>query len=188
MVSTNDGSNKSDEGERPPLPPRPRNLGLFGEDQRVSNKTLQIPISSKGPQVQSNATTAISLTDIQTQSYGDGLRETYASSTRLTPSRKSFGFKSPKGKRRSCAGSEADDSASVKSYGPTLEGVDVESLLGDVLGSNQVSPAWQLLSNQVEKLNPFDLMPYDEEEPTADFSRDFDELGALAPNGENEGM
>ena len=54
--------------------------------------------------------------------------------------------------------------------------------------NGQQSPAWRLLSSQAERDNPFDLLPYYNEEPTADFSREFDELDELEPGGENEGI
>ena len=74
------------------------------------------------------------------------------------------------------------------SYAPTIgTSGDAESLLGDVLGVGQQSPAWRLLSSQTEKADPFSFLPFEDEEPTADFSREFDELGELDAQGDNEG-
>lgn len=172
----------------PPLPPRPINLNLLGERNSSVGSSLQVPKRSIRPQLQSQATIAVSRTDIHTQSYPDGSRETYAGSNHSTPSRKSSrhggSFRRSKGQ----GGSEVDDSASVMSYAPTIgTSADAESLLGDVLGVGQQSPAWRLLSSQTEKADPFSFLPFVDEEPTADFSREFDELGELDEQGDNEG-
>ncbi|MCJ1430801.1 Vacuolar fusion protein mon1 [Xylographa pallens] len=182
--ATLDGRSATYEEERPPLPPRPTNLGLLGQNTKGS--TLQIPKRSARPQLQSYATTAISRTDIETLSFPDGSRETYANSIKSTPSGKSFRFDSPIGHLRSRNNtSDGDESASLKSSAPTTGG-EVESLLGDIIGAGQQSPAWRLLSGHTERSNPFDLLPYDDEEPKADFSREFDELDELDASGDNE--
>ena len=174
----------------PPLPPRPRNLSLLGERNNTPGNSLQVPKRSLRPQLQSQATTALSRTDIHTQSHPNGSRDIYANSTSPTPSRISSRFDSPGGRLKGLNGSEGDDSASIISYAPTMGTVgDAESLLGDVLGgAEQQSPAWRLLSSQTEKANPFNFLPFDDDEPTADFSREFDELGGLDAQGDNEGM
>ncbi|MCJ1250741.1 Vacuolar fusion protein mon1 [Trapelia coarctata] len=183
---TNDaGSIASFREERPPLPLRPPNTDLLALGHATLSSSLRAPKRSTRPQLQSQATTAISCTDIQTQSYPDGSRETYANSTRSTPSGKSFRFDSPIGQLRGQYASEGDDSASLRSYAPTAGG-DVESLLGEVVGTGQQSPAWRLLSSHVEREDPFEYLHYDGEEPTADFSREFDELGELDQAGGNE--
>ena len=177
-------STTTDDGPRPPLPPRPVNLDLLGERPKTPAGSLQRPKSSARPNLQATATTGLSLTDIHTQSYPDGSRETSESkSSQRSP--KDFGsirrFKNR-------YGNEGDESASVRSYAPTLEaGGDVESLLGEVLGASSASPAWGLLSTQGERLDPFDLVSYGDDELTADFNREFDELGGLDPEDNNEG-
>ena len=180
--ATLDGRSARYEEERPPLPPRPTNLDLLG--QNIKGSTLQIPKRPARPQLQSYATTAVSRTDIETLSFPDGSRETYANSIK---SGKSFRFDSPIGHLRSRNNtSDGDDSASLKSSAPTTGG-EVESLLGDIIGAGQQSPAWRLLSGHTERSDPFDLLPYDDEEPKADFSREFDELDELDSSGDNEG-
>ena len=179
-------STVSEREDRPPLPPRPSNLDLLTQIS-TPGSSLRIPKRSTRPQLQSQATIGISRTDIQTQSFPDGSRETYAHSTKSTPSGKSFRFDSPIGHLSGINISEGDDSTSLRSYLPTTGG-DVESLLGDVTVNGQQSPAWRLLSSQAERDNPFDLLPYYNEQPTADFSREFDELDELEPGGENEGI
>jgi len=181
------GSTMSEQEERPPLPPRPPTIDLLASGHAIPSSSLRVPKRSTRPQLQSQATTAISRTDIQTQSYPGGSRETYANSTKSTASGKSFRFDSPIGQLWGQHTSEGDDSASLRSYAPTAGG-DVESLLGDVVGAGQQSPAWRLLSGHVEQADPCDCLPYDCEEPSADFSREFDELEGLDPEGDNEGM
>ena len=179
-------STVSEREDKPPLPPRPSNLDFLTQIS-TPGSSLRVPKRSVRPQLQSQATTGVSRTDIQTQSFPDGSRETYAHSTKSTPSGKSFRFDSPIGQLTGINISEGDDSTSLRSYLPVAGG-DVESLLGDVIVNGQQSPAWRLLSSQVERDNPFDLLPCNNEEPTADFSREFDELGELHPAGDNEGI
>ena len=172
---------------RPPLPPRPTNLSLLQEGKHNPGDSLQLPKRSARPQLQSTATTAISRTDIHTQSYQDGSRATTASDAQTTrPSKHLGGFSSIR--RFKNFGSSEADSASVKSCAPTLEaGGDVESLLGEVLGSSQESPAWKLLSAQIEAQDPFDSISNFDDGVSADFYREFDAIGEVDPDGENEG-
>lgn len=171
-----------DEELRPPLPPRPSNI------QFTPPGSLQRPKKATRPTLISQATTAISRTDIHSQSYQDGSRETYATSTDTTPSKgspRNFGrirrFKAH-------TGSEGDDSGSARSYLPTLEATeDVESLLGEVLSAGQESPAWKLQTGQ-ELDNPYDSIDFEDDGVTAEFCHEFDDVGELDPTGSNEGI
>lgn len=173
----------SDEGPPPPLPPRPGNIDLLHP-----GGSLQRPGRQSRPNLQSTATTALSLTDIHTQSYEDGSRETFAASAESNSFGKSIGgFGSIRRfKGRNC--SEADDSTSVRTYAPTLgaDG-DVESLLGEILGPSQRSPAWKLLRSQTERPDPFDSLSFENGAPATSFDLEFDEVGELDPAGKNEG-
>ena len=176
------------EERRPPLPPRPTNLSLLREGKHsvrsASNTSGQSPISS----LQSTATTAISRTDIQTQSYQDGFRETIASSAPTTPPSKAPSGLGSIRRFKGFGSSEAGDSASIKSYAPTSEvGGDVESLLGGILGDSQDTSAWKTLNFENEAFNHFDSLPYQNDELTADFYREFDEIPEVDPSGGNEG-
>ena len=187
-TSVNVTSRSDEESSRPTLPPRPRKVSLLNE-HKTSGSSLQVPKRSMRPQLPSQATTALSLTDIHTQSFPDGSRETYANSTRSTPSGGSFKIESPAGRHRGRYESEGDESASIISYAPTVGTVgDAESLLGDILGVGQQSPAWRLMSSQTEKADPFSFLSFRNEEPTADFNREFDELDGLDAQGDNEGI
>ena len=185
IVNVTTGSDE--ESSRPILPPRPRKVSLLGE-HRAPESSLQVPKRSMRPHLPSQATTALSLTDIHTQSFPDGSRETYANSTRSTPSGGSLKIESPAGRHKGRYESEGDESASIISYAPTVETVgDAESLLGDILGVGQQSPAWRLMSSQTEKADPFSFLSFQNEEPKADFNREFDELDGLDAQGDNEG-
>ncbi len=175
------------EERRPPLPPRATNINLLQEGKYSPGNSLHIPKRSARPHLQSVATTALSRTDIDTQSYQDGSRETTASSQQTTPPSKSIGFGSIR-KFRGFGSSEGGDSTSVKSYAPTLEaGGDVESLLGEVLGGSQESPAWRMLTGHTEASYPFDSTSYEGDETTADFYREFDEIQGVDSESDNQG-
>lgn len=176
------------EGEPPPLPPRPIHLDVNEARPPTSLGSLSRPKKSSSPHLQSTPTTAVSLTDIHTQSFQDGSRETYASPSDRAQHRQLSGRQSSSGRLRSRNGSEGDESESLRSYAPNGEARgDVESLLGEVLGQGEESPVWKLLSSHVEGINPFDLLAQDDGEATADFNHEFDELDEINEDGENEG-
>ena len=186
-IADSETSTITDDGPRPTLPPRPKNIDLLSGRTNAYGDTLQIPKQRLRPTLQSHATTAVSLTDIHTHALPDGVRETYANTSRSSPSGKSIRFDSSGGRLRSYADSEAGDSASIRSFAPTIRtNADGESILGDFSAVGAQSPAWKLLSSQVEKSNPFEFLPMGIEEPTADFNREFDEIPALDSSGDNE--
>ena len=173
----------SDEGTPPPLPPRPGNLDLLHP-----GGSLKRPTRQPRPTLQSTPTTALSLTDIHTQSYQDGSRENFAASTESASSCKSIrGLGSIRRfKGKNC--SEEGDSTSVRSYAPTLgaDG-DVESLLGQILGPSHQSPGWKHLRSQAERPDPFESLSFENGTTATDFDMEFDEVGELDPEGKNEG-
>lgn len=172
---------------RPPLPPRPANVNLLRDGSYSPGSSLQRSRKTSRPHLQSTATTALSRTDIHTQSYQDGSRETFAASAQTTPPSKAIAAFGSIRRIKGVTESEGGDSASVRSYAPTLEtGGDVESLLGEVVGVSQESPAWKL-STQNEAPDTFDSAIYEDDEATVDFYREFDEISAVAADGENEG-
>lgn len=180
-------SSKIEQEYRPPLPPRPTNVNLLREGSYSPGNSLQRSGKNSRPNLQSTATTALSRTDIHTQSYQDGTRETFAASAQTTPPTKAIAAFGSIRKIKGITDSEGGDSASVRSYAPTLEtGGDTESLLGDVLGVSQESPAWRLHA-QNEALDPFDSPIYEDDEASVEFYREFDEISAVAADGENEG-
>ena len=179
----------SEEEQPPPLPPRPGNA--YSTERRPSNflGSLQRPSKSSRPQLQSRSTIAVSLTDIHAQSFQDGSPETYASVSKKTHHQRSPGIKHSFERHQNHNGSDADESGSLKSYVPTIEASgDVESLLGDVLGSGEESPAWKLSGGHDEISDPFDLPEEDEAETGFDFASEFNELDAVNESGDNEGI
>lgn len=179
---------ETEQDYRPPLPPRPTNPNLLREGSHSPGSSLQRPGKTSRPHLQSTATTALSRTDINTQSYQDGSRETFAASAHTTPPSKAVAAFGSIRRIKGLGESEGGDSASVRSYAPTLEtGGDVESLLGEVVGASRESPAWKLHSPQNESQDPFDSVTYEDGEVTPDFYREFDEISAVAADGENEG-
>lgn len=173
---------------RPQLPPRPTNVKLLTEGSYSPGNSLQRLGKASRPTLQSTATTALSRIDNHTQSYQDGSQGTFAASAQTTPSSKAVAaFGSIRG-IKGVSDSEGGDSSSIRSYAPTLEaGGDVESLLGEVLGVSHESPAWRLHSTQNEVLDPFDSVSYEDDELDVEFYREFDEISAVAADGENEG-
>ncbi|OMP86051.1 Vacuolar fusion protein MON1 [Diplodia seriata] len=166
----------SRESTPPPLPPRPRNLAA-----KASTDSFRFSASANGsprPQLQSKATTALSIHDVQ--SYSDTLRDVIAS-----PASRRFSFNSPR-VGPSASASEAGDATSVKSYVPTLEtGVDVESMLGEVIPEHE-SSVWRSLGGAFPNVdNEAALFPDDASFRMA-FEREFDELEEFRADGSNE--
>ncbi|KAJ5237343.1 hypothetical protein N7489_007434 [Penicillium chrysogenum] len=116
-IPDHDGRSDSSEGERPPLPPRPNTLSLLS-DETGSRTALQ-----------AEATTAISRTDIETQS------PEAADSAYSTLAVRGLG-QGPKARASlsqlaSPRGSEAGDSASIRSSIPNGDPGEVEALFMD---------------------------------------------------------
>ena len=157
------------------LPPRINDSKDSHQTAHLPCSTLRLPKSPR-PQLQSAATTAVSLTDIHTHSYQDGSRETFAAQAKPTPPSqflKSFGSI----RRLKGTGGSETDTASIRSCAPTLgPGGDVESLLGNVLGVPQESPAWTRLGKQTERLDPFDSSFYKANDDLSSFEEEFDDL------------
>ncbi|KAH0565126.1 hypothetical protein GP486_001477 [Trichoglossum hirsutum] len=162
----------------PPLPPRPQ---ISREQPSASSTSLYHPAASM-PSLQSKATTALSLTDIHTQSFPDGSRGTYAT----PPARPITGYNadvSPAGYRSGVStsrnASEYGDTASVRSSVPTLPGGgDVESLIGEVLDSGQET-SWRLLNSQIESENQLSQLLEKETEFEVKFVEEFNEIEDL---------
>ena len=176
----------SDEGARPPLPPRPRNPELL-----QSRGTLGGSTRLSRPNLQAVATTAISCTDVHTQSFQDGHRERFVGPTESTSFGKSLRGVGSLRRFKGWTSGENDDSASVRSSAPTVGGGgggEVESLLGEVLESSRETPSWKLLSARAEASDPFDLVTYEEDPALKNFELEFDELPELDAQGNNEGL
>ncbi|KAF1988394.1 DUF254-domain-containing protein [Aulographum hederae CBS 113979] len=170
----------SREGTPPPLPPRPKTIHPKSPEAQAGFSSLRVPGGSSRPSLQAQATTALSVGDIHTQS---GAHAPRPSSSRQV-SFAGFGF------MRKHRGSDAGDSISIRStgsYAPTLEtGGEVESIVGDVLAGAD-NPAWKLLTPHLDGAGNFaeTLFPEDSAFEYA-FMTEFDELDAIDPDGSNE--
>ena len=178
--SVTDGDHQAEE-QRPPLPPRPSLLQTSGRPAT--------PLSTnKRPTLQSKPTTAISSVDIQTLSFPDGSRGTFSTPGGRSVSESVSGLsggQSTPSRKASRNGSEFDDSASLKSYAPTLRANgDLASLLDE--GLNSQSPAWKLLSTQADTVDPFETIEL-ENTSLVNFDQEFDEVEGVDSKGGNEG-
>ena len=164
----NDELSESSEGERPPLPPRPNTLNLLN-DEPSSRATLQ-----------SEATTAISRTDIETQSpeTSGSAYSTFAARglSRGPKARASLSqLASPRG-------SEAGDSASIRSSIPIADAGDVEALFLDFATTG---PGGQ--ERNATGLLDFPEFAADDIDDDGILS-EFEAIGELNEEGDNEGM
>jgi hypothetical protein len=175
---------ESREGTPPPLPPRPTLLQTPNQRPHTSAGQLRPPRSSSRsrsasrPRLQSKATTAVSLAGVHSQSHGG--EESYPA----TPTSRQISFA---GLRigHSRHGSDAEDTASIMSYAPTLEaGVEVESMMGDVL-QDRNTPGWTPITPRKD-LSEESLFPPDPDFEEA-FEHEFDELDDITSDGLNEG-
>lgn len=170
--SLHDGASiESQEGERPPLPPRPPTHG---------SKT------PTRPPLRSTATTALSLTDIQGHSVPETIRGTPGHSKAPTPSRSSVSYGSPRTHlNRSRAGSDGD-SSSVRSFlVNALPSADVGALLEEALATDAYS-TWTATGSGTPL--PQTAMPsFSLEEPLGNFDTEFEDIGELdADNGNGD--
>ncbi|KAL8938922.1 MAG: hypothetical protein Q9216_003642, partial [Gyalolechia sp. 2 TL-2023] len=161
----------------PPLPPRPTRLESYRKPSSL------VPQSSTRPSLQSTATTAISRPDIHIQTPYDRSGERHEATKQPTPPTKP---RAGWGSIRRLKIQDGDESASIRSFAPTIEtGGDVESLLGDVTG-HENSSSWNILSGQLEETGLEQPDASQEEEVLYDFDREFEELDLLASGADNE--
>ncbi|KAJ5940200.1 hypothetical protein N7516_000368 [Penicillium verrucosum] len=165
-IPDDDARSVSSEGERPPLPPRPNTLNLLNDET--------------GPRValQAEATTAISRTDIETQ-YPE-----VAKSPCSTLSVRNLA-KGPKARASlsqlaSPRGSEAGDSASIRSSIPNGDSGDVEALFMDFAAT---APGSQ--SQGATGLLDFPEFAADDIDDDGILS-EFEAVGELNEGGDNE--
>ncbi|KAI9732793.1 MAG: Vacuolar fusion protein mon1 [Cirrosporium novae-zelandiae] len=169
----------------PPLPPRPTAPSSPESRPTTSLGNLRIPKTSRH-QLLPQPTTAIQLTDIQTQGFRDGARETFASPAPDTQSVKHAASLSNLSHAESHK-SDAGDTNSVLSYAATQDGDgDLEGILGDILSTGQGSPAANLFGSRLERAH-LDEMSNITSETLDDFEQEFEELDDLDHDRANEG-
>ena len=184
-----DSLSELDSVPKPSLPPRKATLELMNSSQMSPTQSLRVPRKASRPQLQSTATTALSLADVEAHLRSDGSPRTPAQSLHSMSSRRSLRPETPSRRDRSYTTSEADETMSIRSFVPTAGGsADAESILGDLFLTDQRSPGWKFLNEQGEKQRDVDVVPFDTGEPTADFNREFDEIPDVDPDNSNEGL
>ncbi|KAF2723391.1 DUF254-domain-containing protein [Polychaeton citri CBS 116435] len=169
----------------PPLPPRPQSKEIFGDHLSPSSGsgTLRLASKSSRPSLLSQATTAVSRTDVHTRAPLD------TESTKSSPPSHAASIR-PGGNYLSQLFpqlGEVDDTASVKSFKPGLEpALDGESLFGEVNGSdnndNKLTNAWQKLNSQLEHDDSLELVLLDDDMNSLQLQ---DELEGLEPTIED---
>nr|POE48644.1 vacuolar fusion protein mon1 [Quercus suber] len=161
----------------PPLPPRPA-LNLTFPSNAGS---LRLSSRTSRPQLQSQATTAVSLADARGQGGGEHAGAQPSFESRTVSRRPSVQHISRVTTRSS---SVADESAGRRSYAPTLNAkVDYESDFGDGLIDSQ-NQAWKSLSAHTDIDNPFDKDFLEEDPIGLQLEREFDEIDTGTPDEE----
>jgi hypothetical protein len=158
----------------PPLPPRPATNLL---DDRPSAGSLRLPKRISRPQLQSQATTALSLADVQIHTRGDITSLTSSPASRAVSRRQSLSRLG-----RGLTRNGTDDSISIRSSAPTLDvPYDKVSLLGD-----EVSLAWKALSVQFEQEDPIDVDALDPDPVDEQITHEFDAIESREADGLND--
>lgn len=163
----------------PPLPPRPKMMLANAS----SAGSLRLSSRTSRPQLQSTATTALSLADVHSQTRGESTGAQSSSASRAVSRKRSVQHFNYLASR---SNSVTDDSASLKSYTPTLDArLDGESMLGDVISEDK-SRDWKALNAQVERSNPFDLDPRENDYISTQMGHEFDDIDARDPDGSGD--
>jgi hypothetical protein len=159
IITSQENGQESPREERPPLPPRPGELGLLSSRTPATQGTNAKLRGS----LLSHATTAVSMTDVNTYTRGDGLRDTHTSMPKRVPTSPSvhrFGSA-----RNSDAG---EDASSIRSFMPNAQmSDDMVSLFGDGV---QSTPATGIPSLEDREVHHID------HEVDIDFEREFAEV------------
>lgn len=161
--------NQTDNTEqgRPPLPPRPETIDLLNEGNTFRTSTTR-------PNLQSQATTALSLTDITGQTNADGRDGFVAGFGRTLLG--GLRAKASLSQLNSARGSEAGDTASVISYAPNSE--QDESLFGEFANES---------IGDSEKIEILGQDEYPQDGTAHEFVEEFEPIGELDEDGQNEG-
>lgn len=166
-------SSPSREGTPPPLPPRPQ---FLSPRPSTSHSIHRAP---SRPQLVAQATTQLSLST--GQAFGEA-GEDLPTSTQ--PSHPSVSLPSR-------SASDADDNASVRSFMPADAVGDGESILGEVMGSQEKSTTEKLLlrslGHRFVEAEAQSIFPPDPWFESA-FAHEFDEIEDMKADGSNEGQ
>lgn len=171
-------SSPSREGTPPPLPPRPQ-LGIPAFSSRPTS-SHSIARAPSRPQLVSKATTQLSVTN--TQAFGNDSLDDSASQASSKPRHVLPNLPSN-------TTSDADDSASVKSFTPTIAGG--ESIIGEIMGvtekSKQEETLLRSMGHRFEHADSQNMFPPDPDFESS-FDREFEDVDDMAADGSNEGQ
>ncbi|KAK9571084.1 Vacuolar fusion protein mon1 [Aspergillus fumigatus] len=166
-----DDSSARLEERPPPLPPRPNTLSLLDEGFISPRSTRQSSSSS----LQAKATTAVSIPDISLLQLNDGGKENH-------PTRGPFGSLRAKAsltQLTASKGSDAGDSASIRSTAPNTELGEAENVFSDFLAQESGD-----VQQDSSGLLQFPEFRTDDVED--DFTSEFEPIGELDDDGRNE--
>lgn len=165
---------------RPPLPPRP---SIVEREQTSGAGSLRLSKRAARPQLQSQATTALSLADVHTGNRSESGDAQSSPASRAVSRKPSFAQSTL---HTSTATSEFDDSASVKSIVPTAETrLDGEGTLGELV-EGAATPAFKALSAQIERSNPFDSVLAEDDVLSVQMQTEMQDIGSIDETGSNE--
>ncbi|EAS35704.2 vacuolar fusion protein MON1 [Coccidioides immitis RS] len=157
----------------PPLPSRPTTRSATGRSKAAPDTVLSIRHASKNV-LQSKPTTAVSLQDINSQTFQEGSNDIYSLLGARSGNEEAIKSKCSLSRPGSGKESDAADSASIKSVIPG-EGTPVEvgSIFGDFTGAGQPQPLWDTKRKQV---NIFDRSEpgLEDDDLSLDFESEFD--------------
>ena len=174
----------SPETAPPPLPPRLKSNNTHDEAVSLSPGSPRLVRLASKQNLQPKATTSLSLADISTHILPNGSRETHSSTLEKTTALQDVMSKPSFSRMASRRGSEA---ASIRSYVPNASNAgEVESIFGDFPGMDNERTGWN--SAIADNFDSFDLAEFQDEDTDIDFSNEFEPIGELDSDGENEGV
>ncbi|KAK3706814.1 Vacuolar fusion protein mon1 [Vermiconidia calcicola] len=151
--------------------------------QTTGAGSLRLSKQASRPQLQSRATTALSLADVhRNPNWLDPNSLQSSPASRAVSRKQSFTHLG----RLAGNASDADDSASLRSFAPTLDArLDGESMLGDLPG-HHATPAWKALSASIERDDPFDAALAEDDFLSVRIQQELTNLDSITENGSNE--
>lgn len=168
--SGSEGRSASSEGSPPPLPPRPNTLGLLDE----GGASLRVPRSTTQSNLQSKATTAVSLTDIGSNSGGKENNHAHGLAENLRA-------KASLSHIASSRASETGDSASIRSSIPHADPGEADHVFSDFVVSDE--PVVQQDSSGLLRFPEFQADDVED-----GFASEFESVGNVEEDGNNEGV
>ncbi|KAK5172859.1 Vacuolar fusion protein mon1 [Saxophila tyrrhenica] len=165
---------------RPPLPARP---DLMERGQTAGAGSLRLSKRAARPQLQSQATTALSLADVHTADRLESGDLKSSPASRAVSRKPSFAYSL---RHASTAASEVDDGASVRSDMPAAGSrLDGESMLGDLI-EGASTPAFKALSAQIERADPFDGTLAEDDILSTQMQYELHDVASVDADGTNE--